>query len=125
MFKAGGKNHGNLSSKSSLMPYVPGDDSIRNRMSPLGRRSAVALVSDEAEENDKENQLSSSLQNLVDYFGGECGLCHVKCQRCGCYMEIYNEDVIGTLIVICSTVVHRESTLAAPFILDMILSITK
>lgn len=107
------------------MPYVAGNDSMRNKMSPLGRRSAVALVSDEGEENEKENQLSSSLQNLVDYFGGECGLCHVKCQRCGCNLEIYNEDVIGTLIVICSTVVHRESTLAAPFILDMILSITK
>lgn len=51
---------------------------------------------------------------------GEYGLCYMACQRCGCRLEAYGEDALGTMVVICSTLVYRESELAAPFILDML-----
>lgn len=58
---------------------------------------------------------------------GECerGLGYLTCQRCFCRIETYNEDTLGGLIVACSTLVHRDCQLAAPFILDMILAITR
>ena len=81
------------------------------------RRSAAFL-------NDKEDYLEEPLN--TDYiYNGECGLGYINCQRCNCRLENYNEDTLGSLIVICSTLVHRETVLAAPFILDMIIAVAR
>lgn len=53
---------------------------------------------------------------------GEYGLSYMACQRCGCRLEAYSDDTLGSMVVICSTLVYRESELAAPFILDMLLA---
>lgn len=53
---------------------------------------------------------------------GEYGLSYMACQRCGCRLEAYSDDTLGSLVVICSTLVYRESELAAPFILDMLMA---
>jgi hypothetical protein len=40
---------------------------------------------------------------------GEYGLCYITCARCQCRMEAYGEDTLGSLLVICSTLVYRCS----------------
>ena len=50
------------------------------------------------------------------------GLGYIQCQRCMCQLETYNEESMGTMILICSTLVHRDSHMAAPFILDMLMA---
>ena len=49
----------------------------------------------------------------------------IDCPRCGKTLEIYSEDTLGHLIVICSSIIQKECALVAPFILDMILSVTR
>jgi hypothetical protein len=63
-----------------------------------------------------------SLENSTMLNSGEYGLSYMACQRCGCRLESYSEDTLGSLVVICSTLVYRESELAAPFILDMLMA---
>lgn len=65
------------------------------------------------------------IMNSYELFNGEYGLTYIKCFRCDARLEFYAEDSLGGLIVACSTVVHREPSLAAPFILDMIISVMR
>jgi hypothetical protein len=74
--------------------------------------------------SDRSNMLYL-IMNSNQFHTSEYGLSHLKCLRCNRRLELYNEETIGTLIVICSTFVHRECTLAAPFLIDMIMAILK
>jgi hypothetical protein len=103
-----------------------GQNAINTRQAHSGRRSAVTTSSfdDANEENDNLDELDQAL-NLTDNYSGECGLSYIRCLRCNCQLEFYNEEVLSSLIVACSTIIHRECSLAAPFILEMIMSITR
>lgn len=43
-----------------------------------------------------------------------------KCDKCGQPIEYYNEECIGYCIIVCGTLVHREPSIAAPLLIDMI-----
>jgi hypothetical protein len=100
------------------------------KISHISRRSAVTC---NLESGDYEAQLETLEKHTTLYLvmnskkldSGEYGLSYLKCLRCNRRLELYSEDVIGGLIVICGTYVHRESAQAAPFIIDMIMVILK
>ncbi len=91
--------------------------------------SAAALCSniegDEAQQSVKHasNTWTNSPSNINNEHSSQSNLS--KCEKCGYQIEYYGEETIGTLIVICSTFIHRDCTLAASDILDMLVSITK
>lgn len=89
--------------------------SNRNRRSAL-----IAATSTNASNINSRRQSKSEIE-----YSGESGLCYITCQRCNCRLEFYNEEALSGMIIICSTLIHRECTLAAPFILDMIIAITR
>ena len=101
------------------------------KLSQVGRRSAVTKCSFDDEntnESESEHMFMSNHQlimNSNELLNGEYGLCYIKCTRCNLRMEHYNEESLGGLIVICSTFVHIESSLAAPLILDMLNAIMR
>ena len=43
-----------------------------------------------------------------------------KCGECGAVLESYDEETISLSIVCLATFIHREPTLAAPLLLDML-----
>jgi len=105
------------------------------RLSQVNRKSAITKYSIDDNEasaagydsNDETTYLSKYdlIMNSSELFSGEFGLAYIKCFRCDARLEYYSEDAIGGLIVACSTIVHRECSLAAPLILDMIVSIMR
>jgi hypothetical protein len=100
------------------------------KVSQVNRRSAVTKCSidEENESGDDESFLLTNLDlimNSNDLLDGEYGLGYIKCCRCDLRLEYYNEDSLGGLIVICSTILHRELSLVAPFVLDMITAIMR
>ena len=102
------------------------------RLSQVNRKSAITKFSidDDANAYDStdENVYLSKydlIMNSNDLFNGDYGLTYIKCFRCDVRLEYYTEDLLGGMIVACSTVVHRECSLAAPLILDMIISIMR
>lgn len=101
------------------------------KINQVVRRSAVTKCSiddDNTNDSDNENIFLSNFElimNSNDLLNGEFGFCYIKCSRCDSRLEYYAEDSIGSLIVACSTIVHRESALAAPFILDMLIAIMR
>jgi hypothetical protein len=104
------------------------------RLSQVNRKSAITKYSIDDNEasaaydsNDENTYLSKYdlIMNSNDLFNGEFGLTYIKCFRCDARLEYYSEDSLGGLIVACSTIVHRECSLAAPLILDMIVSIMR
>jgi hypothetical protein len=104
------------------------------RLSQVNRKSAITKYSIDDNEasaaydsNDENIYLSKydMVMNSNELFNGEFGLTYIKCFRCEARLEYYSEDSLGGLIVACSTIVHRECSLAAPLILDMIVSIMR
>jgi hypothetical protein len=49
----------------------------------------------------------------------------IECERCGKLLELYSEETLGHLILICSSIIQRECALVAPYVLDIILSVTR
>ena len=49
----------------------------------------------------------------------------IDCERCGKQLELYTEDTLGHLILICSSIIQRECGLVAPYILEIILGVTR
>jgi len=99
---------------------------ISNQMSKRNGRMSSIDQDVMSSTKDPNNDYLDSLTNLQKYsINGEYGICSMKCLRCDQQIECYNEETIGSLIVVCSTIVHYECSLAAPFILDMILTVLK
>lgn len=105
-----------------------------NKHSQVSRRSAVTKCSMDDEglvlhgSDDESAQFLSNhelILNSSEFSDGQYGLTYVRCLKCDARLEIYSEDVLGGLIVICSTVIHREIDLVAPFLIDMIIAIMR
>lgn len=101
-----------------------------NKNSQVSRRSAVTKCSidDENQSLDDDSQYLSNLDlimNSNEFSDGQFGLSYLKCCKCDLRLEHYSEDAIGGMIVICSTILHRELSLIAPFIIDVIISIMR
>lgn len=126
---------------SSLVSYQGGTASAlaayMNKNSQVSRRSAVTKCSldDEAGgagagagSDDESQQFLSNfdlIMNAPEFADGQYGLAYVKCFKCDARLEVYSEDVLGGLIVICSTVLHRELNMIASFVIDMIIAIMR
>ena len=84
---------------------------------------------DETQANDTATDEPSPVDlvriNASALLNSEYGVSYMRCSKCNCYMERYAEDALASLVVICSTIIHRDCNLAAPFILDMITAIIK
>ena len=79
------------------------------------------------ENDDVINQYSNLklIMNSNALLSGEYGLCYKRCLRCNRRLEHYSDESIGGLIVACAAVVHRECTLAAPLIIEMLIACLK
>lgn len=49
----------------------------------------------------------------------------IECEVCDKYIELYSEDTLGHLVLICSTILQRECSLVAAYILDIILAVCR
>lgn len=122
---------------SSLVSYQASTSAAlaayMNKHSQVSRRSAVTKCSldDDGlqhQSDDESQQFLSNfdlIMNSNEFSDGQYGLTYVKCFKCDARIEIYSEDALGGLIVICSTVIHRELSMIAPFLIDMIISIMR
>lgn len=121
---------------SSTVSYQTG--AFMNKNSQVSRRSAVtkssmdedamAAAAQLHQSDDESMQFLSNyelIMNSTEFFSGLFGLSYAKCFRCESRLEIYSEDIIGSLIVICSMAIHREVNLVAPLLIDMIIPIMR
>lgn len=51
-------------------------------------------------------------------------ICH-RCSDCGVEMEEYSDEQIGIMITILNTFIHREPALAAPFLPEILIIVSK
>lgn len=51
-------------------------------------------------------------------------ICH-RCSDCGAALEEYNDEEIGIMIVILNTFIHREPSLAAVFLPEILTTVSK
>ena len=70
--------------------------------------------------NKKSNFTEASEIKMV-----KCELNIIDCERCGKPLELYTEDTLSHLVLICSSIIQRECGLVAPFILEIILGVTR
>lgn len=105
---------------------------MANKTSQASRRSAVTKCSLDDElfmmAHQSDDEFLSNLElimNSTEFADGQFGLTYLKCLKCDVRLECYGEDVIGSLIVVCSTVIHRELSLVSPFLIDMIIPIMR
>jgi hypothetical protein len=95
---------------------------IFKKTTQRNRRSALITGTASVNVSSRNSRRQSKSESILS---GESGLCYISCQRCQCRLEYYNEESLSGLILICSTLIHRECALAAPFILDMIIAISR
>jgi hypothetical protein len=55
---------------------------------------------------------------------GDESICN-RCTECGALKEEYTDEELGLFIVILGTFVHREPALAAPFLPDILVIVSK
>lgn len=55
---------------------------------------------------------------------GDDSVCH-RCSECGAMFEEYSDEEIGIMVTILGTFIHREPTLAAPFLPEILSTVTK
>lgn len=48
-----------------------------------------------------------------------------RCCECGLIKEEYSDEELGLCIIVLGTFVHREPSLAAPFLPDILNAVTK
>lgn len=48
-----------------------------------------------------------------------------RCSECGAVLESYNDEEIGIMIIILNTIIHREPTLAASFLPEILVTVAK
>lgn len=51
-------------------------------------------------------------------------ICH-RCSDCGAEIEEYSDEEIGIMITILNTFIHREPSLAAPFLPEILTIVSK
>ncbi|KAK3579716.1 hypothetical protein CHS0354_000200 [Potamilus streckersoni] len=58
---------------------------------------------------------------------GRCGenTLMERCTECNAVLEQYDDDTIGLCIVVLSTFIHREPSLATPMLLEILLSVSR
>jgi hypothetical protein len=72
-------------------------------------------------EEEKNVRSSKAPEDLITDFKNQ----NDRCTNCLSIIHHYSEENISNLVLICSTLVHRECTLAASDILDIIMVILK
>lgn len=55
---------------------------------------------------------------------GDDSVCH-RCSECGVMFEEYSDEEIGIMVTILGTFIHREPSLAAPFLPEILSTVTK
>lgn len=48
-----------------------------------------------------------------------------RCSECGAVKEEYTDEEMGIMLIILGTFIHREPTLAAPFLPDILTIVSK
>lgn len=55
--------------------------------------------------------------------GDDC-VCH-RCSECGVLLEEYSDEEVGIMVIALGTFIHREAALAAPFLPEILTTVTK
>lgn len=71
-----------------------------------------------------KNFLLNCLQATASATNKEDKICH-RCSECGAELEEYNDEEIGIMIIILNTFIHREPALAAPFLPEVLTTVSK
>lgn len=62
--------------------------------------------------------------NTIPKQGPKEEICH-RCSECGAVLESYNDEEIGIMIIILNTLIHREPSLAASFLPEILVTVAK
>ena len=109
--------HRSLEGKSSLASGSAAAGIQRRAASKAATRSS--LCSEAGSTKGVINRTSGYM--YPSHYGClEDGTVPFRCTECGCVMEEFTEDEIGSCIVILRTYVHREPELAAPILPQML-----
>lgn len=134
---SGDQTQGHQIHSSSLISYQGGPAAALaaylNKNSQVSRRSAVTKCSLDDDvgglgSDDESQEFLSNfdlIMNSTEFSEGQYGLTYMNCFKCDARLEIYSEDALGGLIVICSTVLHRELSMIASFLIDMLIVILR
>ena len=88
--------------------------SRRSRRSELLSKSAQSLHQKQQQQQKSLAALRATEQILVD-----------RCPECNAVLESYDEETISLAIVCLATFIHREPGLAAPCLLDMLITVAR
>lgn len=79
-----------------------------------------------AYESDGDGRLAPNAPNTIPKQGPnkEEKICH-RCSECGSVLESYNDEEIGIMIIILNTLIHREPSLAASFLPEILVTVAK
>lgn len=66
----------------------------------------------------------SNFQGVIPNPGKEEKICN-RCTECGAILESYADEEIGIMIVILNTIIHREPSLAASFLPEILVTVAK
>uniref|UniRef100_A0A1B0CGN7 Protein unc-79 homolog n=2 Tax=Lutzomyia longipalpis TaxID=7200 RepID=A0A1B0CGN7_LUTLO len=80
--------------------------------------------SEPEEDSHHSHQSQTSESRRSSYRVGDDCVCG-RCGECGAVLEEYSDEEIGILIIILGTFIHREPTLAAPFLPEILLVVSK
>ncbi|XP_055716676.1 protein unc-79 homolog isoform X6 [Phlebotomus papatasi] len=79
---------------------------------------------EDSEPEDDSHHSQASESRRSSYRVGDDCVCG-RCGECGAVLEEYSDEEIGILIIILGTFIHREPTLAAPFLPEILLVVSK
>ncbi|KAG4066741.1 hypothetical protein HA402_012808 [Bradysia odoriphaga] len=87
-----------------------------------------AYLKDDTENQDDDggggnDQYQSDEKQSSNRVGDDC-VCH-RCSECGVLLEEYSDEEIGIMVIALGTFIHREAAIAAPFLPEILSTVTK
>ncbi|XP_059622044.1 protein unc-79 homolog [Phlebotomus argentipes] len=79
---------------------------------------------EDSDPDDDSHHSQTSESRRSSYRVGDDCVCG-RCGECGAVLEEYSDEEIGILIIILGTFIHREPSLAAPFLPEILLVVSK
>lgn len=101
-------------------------DSIQipdNRIKFAGSWQPSNLKPDDSEAEDEKSQSGTESRQGSTRVGENCVV--DRCSECGAVREEYSDEEIGIMIIILGTFIHREPQLAAPFLPEILMAVSK
>ncbi|GAB0098713.1 protein unc-79 homolog [Sergentomyia squamirostris] len=89
-----------------------------------GSWQPINFKQEDSEPEDDSHHSQTSESRRSSYRIGDDCVCS-RCGECGAVLEEYSDEEIGILVIILGTFIHREPSLAAPFLPEILLVVSK